>query len=217
MKTTTFFLDSQSPSKSRDTSPVRGASTGEAMATDQELVQETLKGDTKAFGRLYLRHKDSILAICLNYSNRDHAQAHDLLQETFIYAFNDLYQLKDGSLFPFWVRRIAINKCISYKRKQKTLASVLRDYEVIKPSEEEREWSAHDLQLIADLIESIKDVELRRTVELYYLEGKHSGEIAKILGITQTAVTTRLNRFRTKFRARIIQDILRLRASKNEM
>ena len=178
------------------------------------LVGAACEGDAHAFERLFSQHRDRILAICLDYSKGDQAQAKDLCQETFISAFQDLNQLRDRSLFAYWLREIAKNKCISYKRKQNTFAKVLKDYEVIRPGEDEREWSAEDLQLIVDLIEKIEDEKLRQTIELYYVEGKHSGEIARMQGISQTAVTTRLNRFRVKFRKRIIQKVLKLRASK---
>lgn len=91
---------------------------------------------------------------------------------------------------------------------------MLNDYEVIQQGDEKREWSAADLEVIAELIEGLEDSDIKQTVQLFYQEGKHSGEIAEILGISQTAVTTRLNRFRLKFRKRIIQRILTLRASR---
>lgn len=178
------------------------------------LVRLACEGNEHAFARLFNQHRDRILAICLDYSKGDHAQAKDLCQETFISAFQDLEQLRDKSLFPYWLREIAKNKCLSLKRKQVTFAKVLKDYEVIRPGEDKREWSAEDLQLIADLIDKIEDAELRHTIHLYYVEGRHSGEIARLQGISQTAVTTRLNRFRVKFRKRIIQKVLKLRASR---
>jgi len=194
--------------------PNKSAISKKAAEIDSALVKSALAGNEEAFKSLFNRNRDRVLAICLDYCNGDHAQAHDLSQEIFISAFNTLHQLRNEALFPYWLREIAKNKCISYKRKQNTYTNVLKDYEVIRPGENEREWSAEDLQLIANLVEGIKDAKLRRTIELYYLEGKHSGEIAKIMGISQTAVTTRLNRFRVKFRKRIIQNILKLRASR---
>ena len=185
------------------------------ISADSSLVNDAIKGDNQAFRRLFDRYRTGVYAICLNYSHGDEAQAHDLLQETFISAFYSLHQLRVESMFPYWLQRIARNKCVSFKRKQRTLNNVLRDYEVIKPQEDEREWSAADLQLVADIIESMEDSDVKETIRLFYLEGKHSGEIAGIQDISQTAVTTRLNRFRVKFRKRIIQDILKLRASRS--
>jgi DNA-directed RNA polymerase specialized sigma24 family protein len=57
----------------------------------------------------------------------------------------------------------------------------------------------------------MSNAQLRETVTLFYLEGKKTTEIAKIQAITQTAVTTRLNRFRGKLRKRLAQEILKRR------
>lgn len=178
------------------------------------LVRSACKGNEQAFEYLFNRHRDKVLTICLSYSNGDLAQAKDLCQETFISAFQSLGQLRNGSLFPYWLREIAKNKCISYMRKQHTLVNAMKDYEVIIQGKDEGGWSPEDLELVGDLIESMKDSDSKQTIRLFYIEGKNSSEIADIQGISQTTVTTRLNRFRIKFRKRIIQDIINLSGSR---
>ena len=80
--------------------------------------------------------------------------------------------------------------------------------------EEERDWSAAELQLVVDIIHGMEDSEFKETVRLYYVEGKNSREVAEIQNITQTLVTTRLNRFRARFSKRIVREILKLRESR---
>lgn len=187
---------------------------GFLSADDAELVRKALDGNQDAFSHLFNRHRKRIFTICFDYSNQNDALAEDLCQETFIAAFNDLNKLRNESLFPYWVREIAKNKCLAHKQKQKTSDQALQDYAVFKRvmGEEKRSWSAQDLEFIAEFINGMKDSDLKETVRMFYLDGMQSSEIAKIQDISQTLVTTRLNRFRARFRKRITQQILKLGA-----
>ena len=184
-------------------------------APDHHLVQEAINGNEEAFACLYRRYRDKIFLLCLDYSKGDRAQANDLCQEAFISAFENLQQLRNASLFHFWLHEIAKNKCLSFKRKENAFVNALKDYAVIKwMGEEERDWSAAELQLVVDIIHGMEDSEFKETVRLYYVEGKNSREVAEIQNITQTLVTTRLNRFRARFSKRIVREILKLRESR---
>ena len=79
---------------------------------------------------------------------------------------------------------------------------------------DERDWGPAELDLVVDLIENMKNDELKETIRLFYIEGKSSLQISEALGITQTAVTTRLNRFRTRYRKLLVKRILKLRSSR---
>ena len=184
--------------------------------SDDQLIQLAIKGDENAFQRLFNRYKKKILVICFDFSKGDYALAHDLCQETFITAFRDINKLRNTSCFLYWVSVIAKNKCISHKRKQGRLNKVLKDYEVISQTMkgDERDWGPAELDLVVDLIENMKNDELKETIRLFYIEGKSSLQISEALGITQTAVTTRLNRFRTRYRKLLVKRILKLRSSR---
>ena len=76
---------------------------------------------------------------------------------------------------------------------------------ILDPDEE---WTDAEIQLVHDLIHSIKNPHLKETIVLYYIEGKKTTEIAEIQNLTQSAVTTRLDRFRLKISRRLIREIL---------
>lgn len=175
-------------------------------------IDAALKGDKNAFEYLFSRHRDRVLAICHQYCRSDQSQAYDLCQETFISAFNNLKELKNRSRFPVWLAEIARNKCISHTRKQRTIANTLRDYEVLRHTigdDNDQGWTDEEFNLIEKLITSIKNPSLKETIQLFYMEGKKTTEVAEIQGITQTAVTTRLNRFRVDFRKRMTLELIR--------
>jgi len=200
-----------------DNPPVRDALLEESSCTDSRLVQAALDGDKQAYSLLFSRHRKTVFSMCLDFSRGDSAQAHDLCQEAFISAFRELGQLRDHSRFIGWLKEIARNKCISFVRKQRTHNTMLKDYQVIAQimTKDDREWSVAELQVVEDVINGLGKPDFKETIRLFYLEGKSTLDIAEIQGISQTLVTTRLNRFRTRFRKRIMQEILKLRATRS--
>lgn len=184
-------------------------------STEDPIIQSALSGDERAFEDLFHRYRRQVLHLCLQYSNGDRDQAHDLCQETFISAFLQLGRLRDRSRFFYWIAEIARNKCVSFTRKQRVIVKALREYEVIKPamSGDTSQWSESELELISELIRGVENPDLRETIRLFYVEGKRTSEIARLQKISQTSVTTRLNRFRTRFRKRIAQEILKRRTA----
>ena len=93
--------------------------------TDQVLVQDFLKGDSFAFEKLLLRHKNRVYAFIISkVKNSDLAD--DIFQDTFIKVINSLNKGKyneEGKFLP-WVMRIAHNLVIDHFRKQKKMQMV---------------------------------------------------------------------------------------------
>lgn len=78
------------------------------MKSDVELVQETKLGDRRAFSELVRRHQRSLLRVSLRFA-RDQALAEDIVQESFIKAFQKLAMFEGRSSFKSWLFQIAMN------------------------------------------------------------------------------------------------------------
>lgn len=85
---------------------------------DAIYVQDFKAGDEKSFDLLYERYHLSIYSICYRYT-RNEADACELTQDIFIKAYNNLNKFREKSKFFTWLYRIAVNTCISFKRKHK--------------------------------------------------------------------------------------------------
>jgi RNA polymerase sigma-70 factor (ECF subfamily) len=89
-----------------------------AETEGQSLIERARDGDAAAFEQLYLNHRDRIYALCLNLSgNREEAQ--DLLQETFVRAYQALPRFRGRSRFSTWLHRIAANLCCDAAHQQR--------------------------------------------------------------------------------------------------
>ena len=84
--------------------------------TEQEIVQQCLKGDNKAQELLFQTFSNKMFAVCLRYtSTREDAE--DILQMGFIKIFKNLSKFEFKGSFEGWMRKIFVNTAIEHYRK----------------------------------------------------------------------------------------------------
>src|SRR5437899_1058733 len=103
-----------------------------AMSSPAELDDEAAvvalarQGDVKAFSELLERYEHKIFRLALHITqNREDAE--DVLQETFLKAYEHLDQFQGNSKFYTWIVRIAVNQALMKLRKRKSDRSVSLD------------------------------------------------------------------------------------------
>ncbi len=90
------------------------------MNSDEDtiLVKEFKNGNERVFDSLFEKYQISLYSICYRFT-RNESDARELTQDIFIKVFNNLRQFNEKSKFFTWLYRIAVNTCLSFKRKQK--------------------------------------------------------------------------------------------------
>jgi RNA polymerase sigma-70 factor (ECF subfamily) len=81
----------------------------ESGSTDEELVERVLAGDRWAEEAFYRRHVDLVAATALRLL-RNRAEAEDVVQETFLLAFENMHQLRDAQAVRGWLARVAVTR-----------------------------------------------------------------------------------------------------------
>ena len=137
-------------------------------------------------------------------NNREDAE--DMLQESFTEAFRNLRSFRYESTFGAWIKKIVINRCINQLRKGKKL---LFTDEFEDMHNEDEEYADIDIQ--ADVKKVFKSIEklpdgYRLVFTLYLLEGYDHGEIAGILGISESTSKTQYLRAKTKIREQLAEE-----------
>src|SRR5207302_5169355 len=90
------------------------------------LVVQPREGDTRAFGELVRRYEGKIFRLAQHITqNREDAE--DVLQETFLKAYEHLDQFKGDAKFYTWIVRIAVNQALMKLRRRRTDKSVSMD------------------------------------------------------------------------------------------
>jgi len=89
--------------------------------TDERLVELAVSEDPEAFGEIVRRWERKIFALCFGMLGRED-EARDAAQEAFIAAYRNLRNFRGGARVSSWLHRIAVNQCLTTKRRQRSRA-----------------------------------------------------------------------------------------------
>jgi len=87
--------------------------------TDAIAVERTLAGDRDAFRVLVERHSHNVFRLAYRMTGNQH-DAEEVVQETFLRAYQKLSQFAERANFGTWVYRIAANYAIDRMRQRRT-------------------------------------------------------------------------------------------------
>lgn len=158
-----------------------------------EIVEECKANNRKAQLELYKQYCDGMFCVAMRFlKNSDDAE--DVLQESFIKAFQKIDQFKGEVTFGAWLKRIVINKSIDFlKSRQKKMVELDESYMTIATDDD---WTVHKsitLDEVKNEIESLPE-KYRYVVMMFLMEGFDHKEIAQVLNLTASNCRTRLLR-----------------------
>jgi RNA polymerase sigma-70 factor (ECF subfamily) len=188
--------------------------TSQAGIDEAVLVAQAKDGDTRAFGELVRRYEGKIFRLA-NHITQNREDAEDVLQETFMKAYEHLEQFKGDSKFYTWIVRIAVNQALMKLRRRKTDKSVSLD-EQIDTGEDtvvreiaawgedpEQRFSREELGEILDGAIDSLEPPYRSVFVLRDVEDLSTEETAEALGLSVPAVKSRLLRARLQLREKL--------------
>src|SRR6478672_12133389 len=94
--------------------------------SDEQLVELAVSRDREAFGEIVRRWDRKIFALCFGMLGRED-DARDAAQETFIAAYRNLGNFRGEAKVSSWLHRIAVNQCLTTKRRAKTRSEEFLD------------------------------------------------------------------------------------------
>lgn len=185
-----------------------------------ERVARAKSGDAQAFSELVLQYERKIYRLAKHITQNDE-DAEDVLQETFLKAYEHLNNFQGNSKFYTWIVRIAVNESLMKLRKRKGDRTVPLD-EPVDTGEEmvtreiavwednpEQRYSREEMQQILDqAVESLKP-DFRTVFILRDIEELSTEETAETLGISIPAVKSRLLRARLALREKLTRQFKR--------
>lgn len=160
--------------------------------------------DPGAFNALYQFLSPKLYYVCLRYLKND-ADAQDALQETFVTAYRKIESFSGQGSFEGWMRRIAVNQCLSKLRidkKQLETESTDSHYTL---SEEEDYLQKEETE--ARLLLALKALPdgYRTILNLAVLEDYSHREIAELLNITESTSRSQLMRAKAALKLKLEQ------------
>lgn len=156
------------------------------------LIKKAIRGDSEAFIELVKRNEISLYKAAKAILNNED-DIGDAIQETILAAYKNISGLKNTKYFKTWITRILINKCNDIIRKNSKLVFIdeYKDGSYSEEIEENMDFN----NAFNKLGEEYKVV-----LNLYYVSGFNSREIAEILEINENTVKTRISRAKKKLK-----------------
>ena len=174
--------------------------------TDQELVEQTLAGNTICYETLFDRYRHPLYAAIVSRCG-DEQDAGDIIQETYVKAYFNLPRYNADYTFGQWVYTIARNLFIDYARRKRSAGSTVSidsntTGEMINPAcdmpnPEERIISRQRSSLLDNLLEELP-AHYRIMIQLRFIKEYSYEEIAEQLGMPIGTVKTQIHRAREK-------------------
>ena len=87
--------------------------------SDEQMVELATGDDPDAFGEIVKRWERKIFALCFGMLGRED-EAKDAAQDAFVAAYKNLSKFRGDAKVSSWLHRIAVNQCLTRKRREKT-------------------------------------------------------------------------------------------------
>jgi RNA polymerase sigma-70 factor (ECF subfamily) len=183
---------------------------------DSDLIQAINSGQADKFHDLVKRYEQKLYNFSLRMC-RDHHDAEDMVQETFINVFKYLKDFRYETKFKNWLYKVAASTCIKKRRRSKfapekelSLDEFLPNNEA-EPPEQVPEWALMPLdkvlneELSSAITRGILSLpeKYRMVIVLRDIEGFTTAETAQILSLSPANVKVRLHRARLYLRDKL--------------
>ena len=157
------------------------------------------KGDVNAFTNLVNAYQRPVYNLCYRMLG-DMYEAEDAAQETFLRAYHNLKRYDDTRSFSTWLLSIAAHFCIDQIRKRRIRLISLDETPYLEPPDtnpgpEASLGQQEEQKRIQELLETLKPQDRAAVVMFYWYEFSYE-EIADALGLSLSAVKSRLHRAR---------------------
>jgi len=177
------------------------------------LVAKARAGDAGAFTELVTRYDGKIFRLA-RHITQSQEDAEDILQETFLRAYQHLGDFQGNSKFYTWLVRIAVNQSLMKLRKRRSDRSVSLDEtfdtgedtvtrEIAVWDNPEQNYSREEIrEILEKAIESLPPI-FRTVFALRDIEELSTEETAVVLNLSVPAVKSRLMRARLRLREKL--------------
>lgn len=183
---------------------------------DYDLIQGINSGQVDKFHDLVKRYDQKLYNFSLRMC-RDHSDAEDMVQDTFLNVFRYLKDFRYETKFKNWLYKVAASTCIKKRRKSKFAPEKELSLDEFRPNDEAEppdrvpEWALMPLdkllneELAGAINRGILAIpkKYRMVIVLRDIEGFSTAETAQILNLSPANVKVRLHRARLYLRDKL--------------
>jgi len=182
--------------------------------SDEAAIRRVLQGERNAYEVIMRRYNQRLFRIARSYI-RDEDEIEDVVQETYIKAYEQLHRFEFRSRFSTWLTRILMNEALARARRQQRFSPLAPDGQddpgaerrqhALAPEKEtpmERLMNAELKEILEKAVDDLPE-KYRLVYMMREVEGMSVAETSECLAITQTNVKVRVNRAKEMLRGTI--------------
>lgn len=168
--------------------------------TDEQLVELAVSEDSDAFGEIVKRWERKMFALCYGMLGRED-EARDAVQESFISAYRNLGNFRGDAKVSSWLHRIAVNQCLTKKRRTKTRSETYiddddgsEDMYFVAPAEKSPARSIEQnerTRLVRQAVQTLP-VELKEVIVMKEFQEMTFQQMSEVLDLPLSTVKSRL-------------------------
>jgi len=173
---------------------------------ERELVQRAATGDRSAFKAIVDRYGSRVINLASRITG-NRMDAEDIAQDVFVEVYRNIGKFRGDSSLSTWILRIAHNRSLNYlrdKRPSNTVSFDTAKGENDRPLLHELPGKESDIpdraleiernrSILYDAIAELPE-KMAKPFTLHKLDGMAYDEIARFLGISLSAVESRIHR-----------------------
>jgi RNA polymerase sigma factor (sigma-70 family) len=166
----------------------------------QDLIDGCKTGDQKAQFQIYKLYYKAMFNTSLRIVS-DTMEAEDIMQESFLSAFEKIETYSGTVSFGAWLKKIVINRSLDALSRKKAIFEDIETHIGIRDSSGEDIAQKEELDIkVEEVKEAINRLPdgYRIILSLYLLEGYDHDEIAEILSISSSTSRSQLSRAKQK-------------------
>lgn len=187
--------------------------------SDHDVVLRVLSGEKELYEILLRRNNQTLYRVIRGYL-KEQDEIEDIMQNTYLKAYEKLYQFKHNSTFSTWLTRIGINEALArLKAKGKYLSlyksnndvTQQRILEIPDSSQINPEKNIIRLeakQMLENAIDKL-DIKYKTVYVLREIEGMSIAEVSDCLKLSSSNVKVRLHRAKAKIKERLYESTSR--------
>ncbi len=174
--------------------------------SDAELVGRAQAGEAEAFGELVRRHGRYLFAVAYRVTGEE-GLAEDVVQDTFLRAYEQLDRFDFRARFTTWIYRIAVNRAIDVMRRRGRMGEVFDPagaearHGLVNDLHPQREAESAEMGRLAQAALAAMTPMERTSFVLRHMEGRSIAEIGEVLGVRAGATKHAVFRAVRKLRA----------------
>ena len=178
------------------------------ISTEKEIIAQCQQGDTAAFRYVVEQYQTMLLTLGLKMLG-DEEEAKDVVQDTFLKAWERIGQYDSRYALSTWLYTIASRLCMSRMKRMRRIVPLPDDEQVLRcymsDDNGQRQLENSELAAIVRVLAEGLGAKQRAVFTLCHLEGLDNGEIEKVTGLDARQVKSNLYAARQIVRERLKQ------------